>query len=63
MSDELPAVMTVQQAAAYLSLSPQYLYLMICQKRFPHYKLGRAVRISRTDADAWLAEHRVASLA
>jgi len=57
-----PSVMTVLQTAAYLNLSPAYIYLLSCQKKISVHKLGAAIRISKADADAFLAEHRVPAL-
>jgi excisionase family DNA binding protein len=63
VAETTPSVMTVIQTAQYLNLSPQYIYLLGCQKKIPVHKLGRAIRITKADADAWLAEHRVPALA
>ncbi len=58
-------VMNEKNAARYVGMSISFLRKARCEGTLagrtpgPTYiKLGRAVRYSRTDLDAWIAEHR-----
>lgn len=46
-------------AAAYLGVVPRTLYRMIDEDRIPAYKMGRVIRLKRSDLDAYLESHRV----
>lgn len=46
-------------AAAYLGVVPRTLYRMIDEDRIPAYKMGRVIRLKRSDLDAYLASHRI----
>ena len=46
-------------AAAYLGVVPRTLYRMIDEDRIPAYKMGRVIRLRRSDLDAYLEAHRV----
>ena len=46
-------------AAAYLGVVPRTLYRMIDEGKIPAYKMGRVIRLKRSDLDAYLESHRV----
>lgn len=52
--DEL---LTVAELARRWKLRPQTIYSWLWEGRLPSYKLGRARRIRRRDADAFLESH------
>lgn len=59
MTEKQPVYMTTPEAAAYLSLSKQWLEISRHKGDGPPYiKLGRAVRYSRADLDDWMAGRR-----
>lgn len=45
-------LLTVPEAAALLRLKPSTIRAWVCQRRIPYVKLGRLVRIRRSDAEA-----------
>lgn len=53
-------LMTKDEAAKYLGVSPGTLAVWRCVGRhgIPYHKIGRCVRYSLPDLDAWLAENR-----
>lgn len=53
-------LLTVPQAAKYLSLSRDALYDLVKAKKIPHYRFGaRGIRLTIEDCQAWLASKRV----
>jgi excisionase family DNA binding protein len=50
--EHLNDLMTVSETAAFLRLQPSTIRAWVCQRRIPFVKLGRLVRIKRTDAEA-----------
>lgn len=52
--------MTEREAAAYLGVQPQTLAVWRCTARYslPYYRVGRAVRYSLRDLDAFLESRR-----
>ena len=54
LPDELP--LTVRQAAAYLGVSVQTVYLWVERKQIPHLRvMGRNIRFLRTDLEPFRA--------
>ena len=54
----LPVVLSISQAAAYLSVSPDTVRRLIRNGIIPHARIGNSIRIRRTDLDGYL-EHQV----
>ena len=55
--DERP--WTVQQAAQFLGVSPQTVYLWVERKQIPHLRvMGRNIRFLRSDLDTFRASFR-----
>lgn len=54
--DDLPEIMTVEQAARYLQLHKQVLYRHIRKGTVPVSRLGKTIRFKKSVLDAWL-EH------
>lgn len=53
---ELPAVMTVDQVAAYLQLSKRTVYNMAAGGELPAAKVGDQWRFYRPELDRWLVK-------
>jgi excisionase family DNA binding protein len=54
---ELP--LTVRDAAAYLGVSPQTVYLWVERKQIPHLRvMGRNIRFLKSDLEAFRARFR-----
>jgi excisionase family DNA binding protein len=54
LSDELP--LTVRQAAAYLGVSSQTVYLWVERKQIPHLRvMGRNIRFLKSDLEPFRA--------
>ena len=52
-------LLTVQETADLLRLKPSTIRAWVCQRRIPYVKVGRLVRIRRTDAEEFIADHLV----
>lgn len=48
-----------EDAAAYVGITPRTLYRFIDHGGLPAYKLGRVIRVRRSDLDAFLESVRV----
>jgi excisionase family DNA binding protein len=56
-TDEIP--LTVKQAAAYLGVSRQTVYLWVERKQIPHLRvMGRNIRFLRSDLEPFRAQFR-----
>jgi excisionase family DNA binding protein len=53
------AYITIADAATYLSMSEVSIRRAIRNGNLPHIRLGRALRVSLADLDAFAAAHRV----
>ncbi len=49
-------LLTVQEAAELLRISPNTCYELIRQVRIPHIRLGRVIRIPRHGLETWIHE-------
>ena len=55
--DECP--LTVKEAAKYLGVSPQTVYLWVERKQIPHLRvMGRNIRFLKSDLDSFRASFR-----
>ncbi len=54
--DQLESLLTVNEVAKLLRLSPQTLYKMLEQKSIPAVKVGSQWRFERDKIRVWLAE-------
>ena len=52
-------LLTVEQAADYLTLTEHVVRRLIRERRIPFRKVGRQVRLRRTDIDEYLASRLV----
>jgi excisionase family DNA binding protein len=51
--------LTVEQAAEYLNITDHFVRRLIRERRIPFVKVGRLVRIRRTEIDDYLAGRHV----
>lgn len=49
-------LLTVEQAADYLNITAHFVRRLIRERRIPFLKVGRLVRLRRTDMESYLAE-------
>ena len=57
VSNEIP--LTVKEAARYLGVSPQTVYLWVERKQIPHLRvMGRNIRFLKSDLDSFRASFR-----
>ena len=57
VSNEIP--LTVKEAARYLGVSPQTVYLWVERKQIPHLRvMGRNIRFLKSDLDSFRASSR-----
>lgn len=55
--DEIP--LTVKEAAKFLGVSPQTVYLWVERKQIPHLRvMGRNIRFLKSDLDSFRASFR-----
>lgn len=58
-------MLSIDEAAAYMSMSPKTIYGWLGKHKIPYYKLGAnqrsRVRINRADLDALLQQSRIES--
>lgn len=52
-------LLTVDEAAEYLTVTPRFVRRLIEERRIPKVKLGKFVRIHRDDLDAFIVAGRV----
>jgi excisionase family DNA binding protein len=50
----LEPLMTAREVAEVTRLARSTIYMLVCQGRIPHLKLGEAVRFRPSDVRAWL---------
>jgi len=53
----LPALLTVNEAAAYLGRTEQSVQHLIFQRALPVVRIGRRVHLRRGDLDHWIDEN------
>jgi len=53
--NDLPLVLTVPEAASVLRLKRSTAYELVKQKAIPSFKVGRHIRISRTELEKLIA--------
>ncbi len=57
VANEIP--LTVKEAAKYLGVSPQTVYLWVERKQIPHLRvMGRNIRFLKSDLDSFRASFR-----
>lgn len=56
------AMLTSDEAAAYLGISKQYLYKLTSGRKMPFYKpMGKVVYFDRAELEAWIRENRIST--
>lgn len=58
-SSDVTELLDVASAADLLGTPPRFVRRLIAERRIRFYKLGRYVRIDRTDVEAFIAASRV----
>lgn len=54
-----PRLLTLQQVATYVGLSPHTVYRYVSQRKIPHVKLGKVLKFDRAEIDRWITAHAV----
>jgi excisionase family DNA binding protein len=57
MENRHPEYLSLAELAIYSSLSRSYLRKCL-QIGMPHYRVGRSIRVKRSDFDAWLDQFK-----
>ena len=57
--NDVTELLDVAAAAHLLGIPPRFVRRLIAERRIRFYKLGRYVRIDRTDVEAFIAASRV----
>ena len=56
------AVLTSDEAAAYMGISKSYLYKLTMKGAVPHYKpMGKMCYFNRNELEKWLQQNRIAT--
>ncbi len=50
-------LLTAEEVAAQLRVSPHWLYARVRTGQFPAVRCGRAVRFRQADVDNWIEDH------
>jgi excisionase family DNA binding protein len=58
LSDECNSLMTIKDAARFLSISVSTLYGWVWQRRIPFVKVGRALRFERSDLEKFVRTNK-----
>ncbi|MCX5650142.1 MAG: helix-turn-helix domain-containing protein [Planctomycetota bacterium] len=57
-ADSVDRLLTVQEAAKILTISPRHLWDLTDRGELPAIKIGRSVRYAQADIDAFIAKSR-----
>ena len=57
----LPSLLTLQEVAAFLHLSKTSVYRLVERRELPFCRVGRNLRFTREDLEAYLEARRVGS--
>jgi len=52
----------LEELSQYLGLAKGTLYIWVCHKQIPYYKVGRLLRFSLPEIEVWLKERRVETM-
>ena len=58
LEPEFDRVMTIPEVAKYLKLSKSKVYYLVNQRKIPHIRLQRNVRIFESDLLKWLNKNK-----
>jgi excisionase family DNA binding protein len=53
-------LLDVKESSNYLNIKEKTIYAIIKLNEIPHYRIGRLIRIDKTELDAWLATKKKA---
>jgi excisionase family DNA binding protein len=59
----LPSLLTLEEVAGFLRVSKTSVYRLVERRELPFCRVGRTLRFSRTDLEAYLKARRVGSAA
>ncbi len=62
IAPQSPLLMTAQQAADALTISPRLLWTLTHNRQIPCIRIGRAVRYDPADLRAWISSRKEESL-
>ena len=51
--------LNVREASQYLGVKPSSLYSMVEEREIPYHRIGRLIKFTKTDLDAFMEERRV----
>ncbi len=51
--------LTISEASKYLGVKASTLYSMVERKEIPHYRIGRLIKLKKTEIDEWVHERKV----
>ena len=57
-SEEAPEWFTVADLAVWLKVSRTIAYQLVSSREIPSYRIGRSIRVRRTDVERWLEGNR-----
>ena len=51
--------LSIKELSEYLGLTVKTLYVWVCHKRIPYFKLGRLVKFDLREIEDWMAEKKI----
>ncbi len=51
--------LTIKQASEYVNIKTKTLYSLASNKQIPHYRIGKMLRFSPSELDAWMLSKKV----
>lgn len=54
--------LTVMEAATYLGVSPDLIYLLVREGKIIHFRLGRRILFKKEELDKWVQSQMVGGL-
>lgn len=58
-NEAVPTLLTVQQVAAIVQMSADYVYDEVKRGNLPATRLGKAIRITPSGLDAWIEANKL----
>lgn len=52
--DDVPELLTVAEVARWLRFDVRTIYRWVHEEQLPHVRLGRSLRFTRADVEAWM---------
>jgi len=51
--------LSIKELSEYLGLTTKTLYVWVCHKKIPYFKLGRLVKFDLREIEDWMAKKKI----